>query len=57
MKPKIIDDPAIKSIRDTRMKIAAEFGHDANRYIDYLIDRQKKHKSRLVFSRKKKSAA
>jgi hypothetical protein len=57
MKPKIIDDPAIKSIRNTRLKIAAEFGHDADKYIDYLIERQKKHKSRLVFSRKKKSAA
>jgi hypothetical protein len=57
MKPKIIDDSAIKSIRDTRMKIAAEFGHDANKYIDYLIERQKKHKGRLVISKKKKSAA
>lgn len=57
MKPKIIDDPAIKSIRDTRMKIAAEFGHDANKYIDFLIEQQKKYKGRLVFSRKKKSAA
>ena len=57
MKSKIIDDPANKSIRDTRMKISKEFGHDASKYIDYLIERQKRHKSCLVISKKKKSAA
>ncbi len=38
----MIKDPAIDEIRAVRHQISEEFGHDSDRLIDYLIERQKK---------------
>ncbi len=35
-------DPVIDEIRAVRHKISEEFGHDSDRLIDYLIEKEKK---------------
>ena len=42
------DDPVVEEIRKIRDQISAEFGHDPVRYVEYLIERQKRHADRLV---------
>jgi len=34
-------DPVIDEVREVRHKISEEFGHDSDRLIDYLIEKEK----------------
>ena len=42
------EDPIVDPIRKIREEISAEFGHDPDRLIEYLMEYQKQFKDRLV---------
>ena len=43
-------DPAIDEIRAVRHKISEEFGHDSDRLIDHLIEKEKEAVKRGQYS-------
>ena len=44
----IREDPVIDRVRKTRHEISARFGHDPDKLTAYYIERQQRHKDRLI---------
>jgi hypothetical protein len=44
------EDLEIAWIRDVRMRISEEFGHDPERLINHYIELQKRHQDRLIYA-------
>lgn len=45
---KVIESPIVEEVRQRRMEISAEYGHDLKRYCDHLMEYQKQFGDRLV---------
>ncbi len=42
------DDPIVEEVRKAREKILEKFDYDIKKYFDYIIEKQKDHKAKLI---------
>ena len=49
-------DPVIDRIREARREISARFGHDPEKLTAYYIERQNRHRDRLIYASPEKES-